>query len=78
MTCAKGCSRKSYVKRNARGTVSIRALARKPLRVGTKLRFEVTAPNMIGAVKTLTVRSRRDPSITTRCLEPGAARDSAC
>ncbi len=78
VTCAKGCSRKSYVKRNARGTVSIRALARKPLRVGTKLRVEVTAPNMIGAVKTLTVRSRRDPSITTRCLEPGAARDSAC
>ena len=31
VTCAKGCSRKSYVKRNARGTVSIRVLARKPL-----------------------------------------------
>ena len=47
-------------------------MARKPLRVGTKLRVEVTAPNRIGVVKPLTVRSRRDPSITTRCLEPGA------
>jgi hypothetical protein len=78
VTCAKGCSRKSYVKRNARGTVSILAMARKPLRVGTKLRVVVTAPNMIGAVKTLTVRSRQDPSIRTRCLEPGARRESVC
>jgi hypothetical protein len=78
VTCAKGCSRKSYVKRNARGTVSIRAVAGKALRVGTRIRVEVTAPNMIGAVKTLTVRSRNDPSIATRCLPPGARRDSAC
>ena len=76
-TCAKGCSRTSYVKRDARGTVSIRVLARKALKVGTRIRVEVTAPNMIGAVKTLTVRSRKDPSITTRCLPPGARRDSA-
>ena len=74
VTCAKGCSRKSYVKRNARGTVSIRALARKPLRVGTRMRVEVTAPNMIGAVKTLTVRSRRR-SVDHDPL-PGAGRGS--
>jgi hypothetical protein len=77
-TCAKGCSRASYVKRNARGTLSLLALARKALKVGTRIRVEVTAPNMIGAVKVLTVRSRNDPSITTRCLQPGARRDSPC
>jgi Concanavalin A-like lectin/glucanases superfamily len=78
VTCAKGCSRKSYVKRNARGTVSIRRFARKPLRAGTRIRVVVTHRGMIGAVKTLTVRAGRDPSVTTRCLPPGAKRGSAC
>ena len=78
VTCAKGCSRKSYVKRNARGTVSIRTIARRPLRAGTKIRVVVTRRGMTGAVKTLTVRARGGPSVTTRCLPPGAKRESAC
>ena len=35
-------------------------------------------PGTIGAVKTLTVRRRRAPSVGTRCLALGATRPSAC
>ncbi len=31
---------------------------------------------MIGAVKTLTIRARKAPSVATRCLAPGASRDT--
>jgi hypothetical protein len=76
--CPKGCSRKAYTKRNARGTISLKSFVRKRLKVGTTITVTVTRPNEIGAVKVLKVRSLRDPSITTRCLPPGAKRPSRC
>jgi hypothetical protein len=76
--CPKGCSRKSYTKRNARGTVSLKPLIRKRLKVRTTITVTVTRPNEIGAVKILKVRPRKDPSIKTRCLAPGAKRPSTC
>ncbi len=33
---------------------------------------------MIAAVKTLTVRARKAPSVATRCLPPGATVESLC
>jgi hypothetical protein len=78
VTCAKGCSRKSYVKRNARGTISLMVMARKPIKAGSKLRVTVTKPGMTGAVKLITIRPRKEPSIATRCLAPGATRETTC
>ena len=77
--CARGCSRKSLVKRNVKSSkVSLSALVRKPLKVGTKITITATAPGTIGAVKTLTIRSRRAPAVKTRCLPPGSTRPAAC
>jgi hypothetical protein len=42
------------------------------LRVGSKITVAVTKPNSIGAVKILTVRSGKIPTISDRCLPPGS------
>ena len=57
--CPKGCSRKTYTKRNARGTVSLKRLVRKRLKVGTTITVTVTGP----------ARSAR-----SRCSRSGRAR----
>ncbi|MDA0179921.1 hypothetical protein OJ997_06410 [Solirubrobacter phytolaccae] len=83
VTCAKGCKRTSLTFRNVNGTVSLKALFAKrakqgTLKAGTKIRVAVSAPNMIGAVKTLTVRPKRAPTVATRCLAPGATTETLC
>lgn len=82
-TCAKGCRLKTLTVRNEAGTVSLKGLFVKratqwTLAQGTKVRVVISAPNSIAAVKTLTVRARRAPSVATRCLAPGAATESLC
>jgi hypothetical protein len=78
-TCPRGCSRKSLVKSGVKSSkVSLTALVRKPLKVGTRITITATAEGTIGAVKTLTIRSRRAPAVKTRCLQPGAAKPSSC
>lgn len=56
----------------------LRGFEGKRLPVGAKLQLRATKAGMVGAVKTLTIRRRRAPSVTTRCLPPGATRPSAC
>jgi hypothetical protein len=70
--------KRALVIRHKHGTVSLAALIRKPLRAGTKLRFLVTKPKSIGAVKVLTVNKRKAPTITTQCLRPGAKKPAHC
>lgn len=82
-TCAKGCKRTSLSFKNVAGTVSLRPFFAKrakqgTLAVGTKIRVVVSAPNMIAAVKTLTVRARKAPTVATRCLPPGATAETLC
>ena len=55
-TCKKGCSRKSYVKRNARGSVTLSKLIRKRLKAGTQIRVVVSRPGSRAAIKTLRIR----------------------
>jgi hypothetical protein len=69
---------KKFTKRNARGTVKLKRFLRKTLRVGTVIEVRVTKPGMIGAVKRLTVRRGKNPTITTRCLPPGAKKPTRC
>jgi Ca2+-binding RTX toxin-like protein len=58
--------------------VTLRGFQGKRLPVGAKLTIQVTKDGAIGAVKTLTIRRRRAPSVRTLCLPPGAARPVAC
>lgn len=77
--CARGCSRKSLVKRSVPSTkVGLSALVKRKLKVGTKITITVTASGTIGAVKTLTIRRLKAPNIRTRCLPPGAAKPTNC
>lgn len=75
----KRCPRtKDFSKRNAGGNARMRGFEKRPLPVGAKLEIRVTKPGMIGAVKILTIRSGKKPSVTTRCLPPGASRPAQC
>ena len=77
--CPKGCARKTYTKRNARGTVNLRKLTGgRRIKAGTTITVTVTRPGEIGAVKKLVVRAGRNPKITTRCLKPGAKKPGSC
>jgi hypothetical protein len=78
VTCPKGCSAKSWTKRNASGSVSLARFVKKPLKVGTVLTVFVSKPGAITGVKVLTVRRLHAPSVATRCLPAGAKRPLAC
>lgn len=75
----KPCARTRAFSRgmSSRG-VRLRGFERKPLPVGAKLELRLTKDGLVGVVKTLTIRRRKAPSITTRCLPPGASRPAAC
>jgi Ca2+-binding RTX toxin-like protein len=73
----KRCTRTKDLARTA-ASLRLKGFEGKRLPVGAKLTVRVTKAGMIGAVKTLTIRKRRAPSVTTRCLPPGATRPSAC
>jgi hypothetical protein len=77
-TCPKGCASKTFTKRNAKGTVSLRRLVRRSLKVGTTITVVVSKPGMLTGVKILRVRARKAPSVATRCLAPGAAKPTVC
>jgi len=65
-TCKRGCSRKAYsVKKKARGTASLDRLVRKRIRAGTKIRVVVSRPGNLAAIKTLTVRASKRPTVKT-------------
>ena len=48
------------------------------LRSGARLEFEVTAPNRVGYVETLVIRSGQKPTVTKLCLPPGTSRPARC
>jgi hypothetical protein len=70
--------RKALVLKNQHGTVDLKRLIRKPLKVGTQLQIVVSRQGRIGAVKVLTVQKRKPPKIVTRCLKPRAKAPSHC
>ena len=70
---------KSFSKSNAFGTVNLKKWKNKKLRAGTKLTATVTkAGNFIGSVKVFTVRKKKAPKISTKCLPPGATKAVSC
>jgi hypothetical protein len=77
-SCRKSCARKSFKKTRASGTVSLKPLLSKPLKVGTLITITVSKPGAISAVKILKIRPRKSPTITTRCQPEGATKPSTC
>ena len=71
------CTRTKDLARTAR-SLRLKGFEGKRLPVGAKLTVRVTKDGMIGAVKTLTIRKRKAPSLKTLCIPPGAARPSLC
>jgi Putative metal-binding motif len=70
--------RKALVLKNQHGTVDLKRLIAKPLKLGTVLQVIVSKQGRIGAVKLLTVQKRKPPKIVTTCLKPGAKAPSHC
>jgi len=73
----KRCTRTRDLARTA-ASVRLKGFEGKRLPVGAKLTVRVTKEGMIGAVKTLTIRRRKAPSLKTLCLPPGATSPSPC
>jgi hypothetical protein len=70
---------RTFTKRSARGTVSLKKWLKKKLPAGTKMTVTVTKPgNFTGAVKIMTVKKRARPSFADRCLKPGAKKPTRC
>jgi len=74
----KRCPRRSFRKRDARGTVSLTPYLGKRLRVATRLEITVTKPGMIGVFKSFKIRKSKGPSIATRCVPPGGRPQRRC
>jgi len=77
--CPKGCAKKSLVVKNAKGNVSLKALAgKKPLKLKTKITVTVSKPGAVSAVKVLQVQKRKAPTVQSFCQPPGAAKPGRC
>jgi hypothetical protein len=75
----KRCARvRDFARATASGSVRLRAFERRPLPVGARIELRLTKDGMTGAVKVLTVRRRKAPSVRTLCLPQGASRPAAC
>lgn len=67
-----------FKKTNASGDVSLKPLTKKPLRARTKLVVTISKPGMTTAIKTLTIRPRKSPLVSTSCQAPGVAKPKPC
>ena len=79
VSCVKGCTKKAlkrFVKRA--GRISLKALARRPLKVDTTITVVVSKPGHTSAVKVLEIRARKAPLVTTQCQPEGASEPVAC
>ena len=72
--CA-GKARRSFTRRRANNTVDLaKRYVRVDLALGTRITLRVTKAHMIGAVRIVTIRSRKAPGVAKRCLPPGATK----
>jgi Bacterial Ig domain len=77
--CPKGCATKTFVKKNAKGNVSLKALAgKKPLKAKTKITVTVSKPGAVSAVKVLEVQKSKAPTVKSFCQPPGAKTPGPC
>jgi hypothetical protein len=75
----KGCPKPRTATTSAKGSVSLSKMFRKRhLPPGAVITVQVTAPNLVGRVKRLTIRRNKVPRVQNRCLIPGADKPSKC
>jgi hypothetical protein len=72
------CPAKSFKKKNAKGSVSLKPYLKKPLKAGLKLTVTVSKPGFVSMIKTITIRPSKAPKIVTTCLAPGAKKAKSC
>jgi hypothetical protein len=79
ITCGK-CPKKArkIVKRNAKGLLAIKALAKASVKAGAKIVVKVSKAGMVTTVRTLKLRAGRIPTVTVGCIAPGAKKATAC
>jgi hypothetical protein len=73
-----GCPAKSFRKKHAKGSVSLRPYVRKALPKGLELTIKVSKPGFVSMIKTLTIRPSKAPKIVTTCLAPKAKKARRC
>jgi hypothetical protein len=76
--CPSGCAKKSLVLKNAKGTVSLKALAKKPLKAKTKITVTVSKPGAVSAVKVMQIQRAKAPTVQSFCQPPGAKSPGRC
>ena len=76
--CPKGLTGKGFSKTNAPTTVSLSTFIKKAIPVTAKITVTVSKPGSITSVKTLQLRKRKSPVVTTRCLPDGATKPTSC
>lgn len=62
--CAKGCPAKSFTKRGAKGTVSLKRFATRALKAGTTIRITLAVPGQPLRSATIKIRARRAPQVS--------------
>jgi hypothetical protein len=78
MRCTGGCGVKSLVKHNVSGRVALKKLVGKRFKVGATITITVSKPGATSAVKILTIRKGKRPSLRPLCQPPGATKPQAC
>lgn len=76
-TCA-GKAGKTFTKRRASGTVSLKRFRKVTLKPGSVITIKVTKPGAVGAVEIIRIRKNQPPRVTTRCLQPGSSTVVSC
>jgi len=69
---------RSLVKGNLAGTFNLTSFTKRKLRAGTILEVRVSGPGATTLVKTLKLRPRKSPQVTTKCVLPGQTALTAC
>jgi N-acetylneuraminic acid mutarotase len=77
IACKKKCLRKTKLKRNKKGDINLLKAVPKRLKAGSVITVTVSKPGAVSMIKTLTIRKRKAPRLTTRCQAPGA-KAAAC
>jgi hypothetical protein len=75
----KGKLAKRFTQNNARGQFRVKPFEMKRrYPAGSRLEFVISNPAFVTQIKIVTMNRNRDPSIGTRCQDPGATRRRAC
>ena len=74
----KGCPARSFKKKQAKGSVSLKPYIKRAIRKGVVLKVSVTKPGFVAMIKTVTIQASKAPKIVTTCQAPGAKKATRC